>query len=325
MMHVKMQGFYRLLLRDGETGELKKDTGWFENLITNQGLDWFGGGVPTFGNVSAGKYMNGRVGVGTGNTAPSFSDTALAAPLAMYPTVAMGGTVSGGTTTYVVGPPAYWRKLWTYSYPVGAVVGNIAEVGVGGISVNTETTPQLFSRALIVDGGGVPTTISVTAADALTVIYELRQYFDVTDNPYSVDINGITYSGIYRRANINTPNTPSSAFGAQIDYDSSGPNFATNAIVYNGTIGAVTGNPSGAFAGGGNDFTLASGAYVPGTYYKSFTIGAAIGKGNLSGGITAVVFFSGLGAWQFGVSPAIPKDATKTMQLDFTISWARYP
>ena len=68
--------FFRLTIMDGISGELKKDTGWFPNLITNEGLDWFGGGAPNF-NTSIGVPLATHCGVGLSNTLPTFADTQL--------------------------------------------------------------------------------------------------------------------------------------------------------------------------------------------------------------------------------------------------------
>lgn len=318
-LEIKLQGFYRCQVHDGATGLLKQDTGWFPNLITNQGMDWFGGGVPHLATSFNGPFLNSRVGVGTGNTTPAFTDTVLTSPLAMFPLNSAAGVSSYGVS-YTAGPPPYWSAIWTYSFATGAVVGNVAELGTGGISAGTDTTPSLFSHALIVDGGGSPTTLPVLITDALTVTYELRQYLDVTDNTYSVSINGVTYTGTYRRAGVSSP----LQFGQQLDYDTGGLSGAYYQV-YNGTIGTVLQTPTGTAAGGPNNLTITTPGYTPGTLFKSFTGAAALSSCNVSGGISAVMFTTDLGNWQFSVSPIIPKDNTKTMSFTWNVSWARYP
>ena len=66
-IHMTVSGEYCLQVRK-KTGEVVKDTGFFKNLITNQGLDNLCGG-----SVSALRYMS----VGTGTTAPAITDTQL--------------------------------------------------------------------------------------------------------------------------------------------------------------------------------------------------------------------------------------------------------
>jgi hypothetical protein len=311
---VKFAGYCRLVVT-AEDGHVKEDTGWFPNLITNQGLDWLGGGAPVI-NVAFGEVLIGtHCGVGTGSTAPSVTDTRLTAPLAMYPALYNQNVLGFSSRTYVPGPPAYWSGIFTYGFPQGAVVGNVAEVGIGN-TAGGDTDPLLFNHALIVDGSGNPTTIPVTATDSLTVTYELRMYLDLTDNTYSISIASVSYSGTYRRAFVgNVPN-----YYDEVGNSVSG--YVGWGTVYNGGIGAVTAGPSGS---SGRQNTLTGATYVPGTYYTTFTVGFNTATGNLSGGITALLLQSNHGAFQFSVSPAIPKDNLHTLTLSYNVSWARYP
>lgn len=317
--NLKVAGYYRLqVMRDGKC---KHDTGWFRNLITNQGLDWVGFGTPVYLTTYGGNYLNTHCGVGTGTTPPSYTDTTLTAPLAMYP--APGSNVEGGTLTYVAGPPPYWSCIWTYSFATGAVVGNLTEVGVGGISSGTATTPQLFSHALILDGSGNPTTLPVTSADALQVTYELRYYIDTTDNSYSMNISGTTYTGTYRRMQITTvPGIYFPVFGA---YNGS----ATYDVIfyaYSGfSLGPITGNPSYSSTTSPSDISISNTAYVSGTYYCEFTSFAGLTVANFAGGLTGFSTSCNHGQYQFSVSPAIPKTSSYTLSIVWHVSWSRYP
>lgn len=313
---VRMEGWFRLFTtRDGEVNQ---DTGWFKNLITDQGLDWFGV-VPPNSNVSFSQQLIAtHCGVGTGNTPPSFSDTQLTNFLAMHPPGA-GQNVEGYTsTTYVAGPPAYWVCTKTYAFAIGAVVGNVSEVGVGNCATGN-TQPQLFNHALILDGGGNPTTIPVTATDALTVVYEFRQYLDLTDNTYSMTIGANTYGGTYRRSQVN-----SFGYGQllqNIGYDINGRFCSLTAT--NGTIGTVLQQPTGSQAS--ND-GIAKAAYIPGTHFWTFTSSWSTASANFATGISAL--FSGndaTGSYQFQVSPPIMKTNNQTLSINWNVSWARYP
>lgn len=309
----KYQGFFRIQV-NGPDGTIKTDTGWFPNLITNQGLDWIGGGAPVF-NVANGAQICTHCGVGTGNTAPAFTDTQLTSFLAMYPASA-GSNIEGfSSSQYVSGSPAYWSGIFTYTFAQGAVVGNIAEVGTGN-TASGNTQPQLFSHALILDGSGNPTTISVTSADALTVTYELRVYLNLTDNTYSINISGTNYSGTYRMANV----TVVPPYWLQLDNNPGGTTGWNRA--YNGTIQAVTGEPNGTSA---NANSITTSTYNAGSYYKSFSTTYNTATANLSGGISALKCSSNLGQWQFSVSPTIPKDNLHTLTINYNVSWSRYP
>ena len=313
----KYVGFYRLLVH--RNGKLRKDTGWFPNLITDQGMDWIGSGPPNF-NVSYGQqFICTHCGVGTGNTPPQFADTHLTSFLSMFPATS-GSNVEGfSTTSYVAGPPAYWSGVFVYSFAEGAVVGNIAEVGTGN-TASSDTQPQLFSHALILDGGGNPTTIPLTSTDSLTVNYELRMYLDLTDNNYSISISGVNYSGVYRRALIgNVPN-----YAYTLGYNINGTSFGASLIYFNGSIQDVNMEPTGTSQGGGNLVSTSKATYTPGSYFVSFSSIVTGPNGNLSGGISAIMTDCCHGNYQFSVSPSIPKTSSFTLTINWNVSWSRY-
>jgi len=306
---IKVAGYYRVQVRDGLSGRLKHDSGWFKNLITDEGLDWFGTSEPTDGTTYT---IGGHCAVGLSNTPPAYTDTQLNSFLARFPS-STGYAVTSGTYSYVAGPPPYWSSVKTYSFATGAVVGNIAEVGVGGTS-STDTGVQLFSHALILDGSGKPTTITVTASDALTITYELRRYIDTTDNTYSININGTTYGGTYRASRITSPDDILNL----VYYINASNNVYTR--VYDGSIRDVTSYPTGSI----HVYVPTFDTYTLGTHYLTFHDSFGTGDANFATGISAIEFATTLGSWQFQVSPAIPKDSNKTMTLTWSVSWARY-
>lgn len=317
-LRIRPMGRYNVRLRNKE-GEVTKETGWFDNLITNQGLDYIGtGGVDYLAAFSNSCYIT-RCAVGTSSTPPAFTDISLGAQLTAYPPFGSNADLTGYSPTFVSGSPSYLTASHTYIFPLGSVVGNLAEVGVGIYPVGSISTDpvSLFSHALIMSGGS-PTTISVTSADQLEVTFELRWYVDTTLTPYSVTISGSSYSGDLLSLITNVIST---TLNNAIDSKNPSTNNTT-CTVYNGSIGTITTTPSGSSAYIG---TAPIPSYVNGTYTKSYTFSADTATGNLSGGISAIVFGIVYQRWQFSISPVIAKDATKTMTLTFSISWARYP
>lgn len=310
-MKVGIAGRFRITVHKKD-GSLKSDTGWFDNLITNQGLDWWG--------VNPTGYTSGNFTsfccVGTGNTTPAFTDTVLTA--ALTPAAHLGSSSS----SYVAGPPAYWSNIYTYTWAQGAIVGNIAEIGIGDLAnPNPPYTGvvALYSHALIVDGGGSPTTISVTSTDTLSCTYEARLYINITDTNYSISIGGTTYSGIYRPMDITHPSLSLQNFSLWLvaGYPS--------VFYYNGSIGAITATPSGTDIGGNpSQIGWSVGPYTVGSYTCQFTGNiAANSQGALN--ITAIGFTSLLGKWQFSVSPALVRAAYQNISTTWAISWGRYP
>lgn len=308
-MHVRLGGFFRLVVTAGD-GSVREDTGWFKNLITNQGLDWFGV-VPAANRNDPTSFAF----VGTGNTPPAFTDTTMTAM------VNPGALRTSASQSYHSGTPPYYSFVTTYQWAQGAIVANLAEVGVGN-EVNL-TPPYngpaiLFSHALIVDGSGNPTTLTVTATDTLSVSYECRLYLNTTDTNYSLVIGGTTYSGLYRLANLTTPNfTPYNM-----------PSFYTGSLpvisYYPGVIGPITGVPSGSPI----IVNPSTGYWSFGTYtIGSYTIQATVNiPANQLGAInvTAISVLTLIGMWQFSVSPSWNRLATQNISTTWAFSWGRY-
>jgi len=287
----KLAGRFKIeaIKRDG-TKRVLAD--WFDNLITNNGLD-------LFGNSSS--YLN-YCQVGTGSTVPANGDTALVARVA-------GTSTQQATSQGAQGSEPYfcWRQK-TFRFAEGDAAGNLAEVGVGAAS-----TGNLFSRALILDNMGDPTVITVLEDEVLDVTYELRVYPPTTDWEGTVTLDSVEYDVIGRAAGV-TSNTYWT-----IGADGTN-NVAAASSVYNGAIGAITAIPAGSASSSSSQSTA---SYSAGTYQKDATVTWGLSSGNLAGGITAMRVPFGVGSYQFGFDPAIPKDNTKVLALTVRQAWAR--
>jgi len=289
---VKLGGKFRLRTRLAD-GTITKDTGWFDNLLTNQGLNWIG-------NYPAGIAQ--YVAVGTSSTTPAYTDTNLGTFLAAV------GYYSISSYTYTVGPPDYVSVFFTYNYAIGAATGNLTEIGTGDNTANT----LLFSHALILDSLGSPTTLTVLSYEQLEVTYELRLYMNLTDTSYSFVVSGVTHSGVWRRANAN----------AVSDYSYAGGSGQGLFYVSNGSIGTVNSVPTG--IGDSVNASLTT-AYVNGNYYNSWNAYFPTTAGNMTGGVTAFLIYGMFGDYQASVSPAIAKTSAYSLTINFNASWARYP
>ena len=144
----------------------------FDNLITNNGMNRLG---------ETGDVFNFCF-VGTGNTPPAFTDTALANKIATN-----SASISGNPTATTVFP---YTSTSTFNYPfaLGEVVGNISEVGTGWRI--SESNYGLASRALILDQNGLPTTITVLADEILQVQYKFEQIINADDVTGTVVFTG---------------------------------------------------------------------------------------------------------------------------------------
>lgn len=267
---------------------------WFPNLILDGGLDRMGANSD---------YLN-WCQVGSGSTAPVATQTALVNRIAGTNT--QQASVNGAQAS----APYYgWRRL-TYRFAQGVAAGNLSEVGVGW-----DSTGSLFSRALILDGGGSPTTITVLSDEVLDVTYELRRYPGTVDLTGTVVLNGVTHNWVSRAAGVTNSGLWTGTGQMALDWAAS---FA-------GDIGTVTAlNPSGT----SELMSTTSLAYSSGSYARAATVSAGLDQSNLGGGIRSIVISSnawGAGRYQIQFDPAIPKDNTKVLSLTIQHSWARRP
>lgn len=281
-------------------GRRRFSTGWFPNLILDQGLNFIG---------TTSTWMN-ACRVGTGSTAPAAGQTNLVSHLAGTTTF-QGLSVSGaqGSEPYY----GYFQRTWRFS--AGTAAGNLTEVGIGS---SASDGSNLFSRALILDGSLNPTTLTVLPDEFLDVTYELRAYPPLVDAMSNIVIDSELHDVVARASSVTTSNiwSPSAFVGGKIN------NSNSAAIAYNGALGAITASPSGSSSSSTSDENL---PYSDSSYQRDYTCTWGLNAGNLAGGITAFRTVMGCGAMQYSVSPAIAKDNTKTLSMTFRHTWARRP
>lgn len=266
---------------------------WFDNLIVNAGLD----------RMAAGGYIDYCI-VGSGSAAPAVGDTQLQAR------IASSNTAQADTNGMNVSPRFGWRRK-TYRFAAGVAAGNLSEVGVGW------SATAVFSRALILDGGGSPTTLTVLADEVLDVTYELRAYVSEADVSSNVVISGVTYACVTRPANI------SGSQGLQIG-DPVTINTANRAAGVRTTESSVLGTVTSMPSGSTQPMTYTNEAYVNGTYYRNHTLSASLNESNFPTGIGAIIVSNTFSDFQTSFTPKIPKDATKVLSLQARSTWARH-
>lgn len=281
---------------------VKWRSAFMPNLITDICLD----------RIGAAAGIGSFCRIGTGTTAPAFTDTALQSQSASTSNVINQSTVNAGAPNYETTHTA------VFEFALGTVVGNMAEVGIGW---SASTASTLATRARILDGGGSPTTITVLVTEILQVTYRLTGYPALTDATGTVTISGTVYNytaRLYSAASVSGV----SMFGAMVSVVANGPQGFT------GALGSITsGGPAGTSA---NLTTGALQAYTAGTYYRDYTISAAIAVGNLAGGIKSIICgVAGSGGatfvrTQIEFSPNIPKTSTNVLNMTLRQAWARH-
>lgn len=293
---VSLEGFYtmRVIRPDGSC----RHESTFSNLILTQGLNRLGTGG-----------FGGYVQVGSGSTAPLVTDTGMQSFVAST----TSGILSEGGVQAAA--PYYGWARRTYRFAEGVAAGNLSEVGIGWALGS-----NLFSRALIKDSFGDPTTITVLSDEILDVTYEIRLYAPTTDVTFDVDITGSgTHNCVLRSAAVTSGGWAcDNLFGV-------GAAYAFYCDPYNGSIGTITQNPSGS---GTTGPSATFEPYSNNSLKRVMSFVWDLGTANLAGGYKSLSFnsrgYSTLGQYQIELTPNIMKDETKRLTLNFEISWARH-
>lgn len=284
---------------------------WFPNLITNSGLDFLG----TTGTTP----VQGFCRVGTGNTAPANTNTALVAQVAVSSTVQADTNGVNRTGTFYA-----WRRRTT-RFAAGAMGGsavNLAEVGVSPAAASA-----LFSRALILDGGGAPTTIAIQTDEVLDVTYELRIYPQLSDATGTVTIASVVYNWTARPlTHVDYDTYWSTTIGLGIAFNSTASNFGVYGPNASATLPAQGAKPSGTV----NCGAMIPQAYVAGQFARSFLFDMGLNDANVPGGIgcffasSTVIAGPAGGPWVWGLSPKLPKTTNEVATFTVRQSWGRY-
>ena len=290
----KCEGFISLAV--GKTIDNPRYKTEFKNIIVDQGL-----------NNAASTAINTlvtRCKVGSSSDIPTTSDTALGQQVGSYtPVVTSTYNHSSGN------PVWYTYGRYTYTFPVEAVIGDLREIGF------FDSSDNMFSRALLKDGAGNPTTVTVLADEQLFVTYEVRKYPAETDQTgtFVLSINGVDTSFTYtaRPALINT------ATASHYWHGSHRLGVDTNVVAYESqTLGTVTGTPTGtAVAGSGTIDT-----YVTGSFKSTLNCVFDPSVANFTNGIGSMMLCNG---FQVSFNPVIPKTSDRRLVLPLSTIYSR--
>lgn len=301
-MQIKVKGQYTIEVIQ-EDGSLKQGSGLnvpFENLLT----DTF------YANITD-NYYNANastIRVGTGSTPPVGSNTALQAQIA-----SAGLSVS---TTFI---PALLqgKQSGTATFATGGVIGNISEVGM------FDENGSMYSRALIKDANGDPTTITLTATDQLRVTYTIVTYLLNTTLSGTVTVtrDGVNenYPWVFYPAGMSTSYGPEPiyrfanfSFGSvfTIGYTSEAPAINTHLLCPTLSVSQAA--------------SIKTQSYNGTTKTKTITVLWGIGS-NFPNGVNIYRPFSlstSQGSFGYFYFPTpIPKSATQSLSLTFTYSF----
>lgn len=312
---VKLGGRFRLVTsKDAECKQVVEDTGFFDNLITNTGMNRIG--TVTTTSASPAVVFNtlcGRFVVGSGSAEPQFTDTALQSPVAFASTDPERVSES---SNYDRG----WYEITVrHQFGQGQAAGNLSEIGIQ----LTNTSGPLWSRALILDGSGNPTTITVLPDDFLTCYYTLRIMIPKEDAVFNIDVDyddeGIVPTVVTGRPLNANSSAISSGWGLSPMYTGN----INSPLAYSGGLNAPTAAvPLGSAIGGNITETSTYPPYVQDSFERFYTISLSLSQLN-STEIRTVRARRMLGYWQLEFDPPLQKADTQTMSITFGYSWAR--
>lgn len=315
LLPVTLAGRYRLGARRPD-GRLRPVAGWFDNLILDAGLD----------EMAANRTWLDCCQLGGGLSQPAADQTTLESFTVGTSNRIAANSAAAGSAPYRGASQITWR------FPVGSVVGEVSEIGVGSSAAGG--TP-LFSRARIKDILGDDTAVEYLADEAPEVTYELAVIPPTEDVVGEITIGGVLTTYTLRPANVtsgfywapyNATGYASPGQAVRANF-SAGPGY--NARIYDQGIGAITSGP------GGNFFDYASAtneAYVPGSLARVSRIAFGADAGNWGGGIGCAILSlltaggaggNALGRYQVGFSPKVIKTDEFAFDLEVGHGWGR--
>lgn len=330
-LELQAAGFFKFVAHKvDENGEIissRVAADWFPNLITNNGMEYIGNYATSTQRRATG------IAVGTGNTPPAFTDVNLATWKAATTTVQVAAANTAQATTI----PYYISQTQTMRFAAGVAAGNLTEVGVvGATNSPTSSTAPLFSRALIVDGGGTPIVLPILSDEVLDVTYEFRTYMpnggaDVTGT-FNMTIDGVSTAFGYTIRPVNMLSVSINTGGFVGDWGFTIWGTNTQILAFSDGFGfgpttltalvAVTANPTG---GSNSDFSsVSTAAYTAGTYRTDLTYNLALNTFNQPFKMMKIRISPGM-CFQMLMDTNVNKIATKTFTFTIRLSWARYP
>lgn len=279
------------------------ESGWFDNLVLDVGLDKLGN------NNDKMQY----VWVGTGNLTPANDQIRLQSGFALVGSAADVSQTMTYDDNYV-----YFTRKRRYRFNAGVFNNtNLAEVGVSD-NANL-TTGTLFNRALIRDINGDPTTITVKPEEYLDVFVELRCRQSTAVKTGNLDLGLSQHT--YRIRPTFVDYSAGSGFNVGTGISERYMTSSTYAPVYTGNLPvSIATSPTGYIGSGGSAIQ----AYVSGSLKRAMikTYNLTQGNGQIAtmglhtNGIPTVSYME--------FTPPIDKTNTRTLSITVEVSWARF-
>ena len=283
----------------------------FNNLILNTGLERIG---------LNGDYMN-YLHLGSGISLPTPVQSSLQNTTYTGNSLAPGIHTTAGNNVSDLTAPFTWIKRTFRVNPRGTN-NTYSEIGVGW------NTVSLFSRTLIKDPNGNPTTITVLSDEYLDVTYELRMYIPTHDTVVEVVPTGddtLTRTITTRASNIGNFGVGSSSWGLATSASNGGTVGIVSAyssnyhcIPYTGKIQGITSNPNGATVGSWFNYSIER--------LNDTSIKCSISRllPDNVGIWSSLILSTACTSFQTELDPPFVKTNEDKFDMSYTLSWGRY-
>lgn len=298
-------------------GEVIRETGFHDNMILDK---WFEhvthiGPVNNYPmQISTGSQL---CVVGTGTAAPDPSQIRLTSFLA-----SKQGADSGTTTQVSISATeVVWKRTRVWTFGLGAVVGNVSEMGTTITSVTPHATADLYTRALVLVQGN-PGSISVAADEQLRVSHETITTvpLDIKTTIQSLLVNSVPTDFTIQYGFIN------GAYIADLMFDGTfqdimGIDQGWTSYTFSATPGSAP-SKSGAIYGQGYGWKTGSSGSQP-AYNEVINISSL--DTTRTGNIAGLDFSTFAGSNKLGVkfTPAVPKTNLNIFSLGFKFTFTR--
>lgn len=311
MIKTGFSGKFRLEVRNVHTHQITK-VREFNNTITDAGLNGYGKGTAN---------LLGRCMVGAGTSIASTTATGMGSVIA-----SVNGAGSGQVQLLAPVEPEWSAGVkLKYRFEAGSITTPISEIGICNRKDHGATDFVLWSRTLITDANGTPTSLTILADEYLDVYYILNLHLDLTDKASSFDLNGVNYNYTARAAMVQ------SSLVNVADGNLHFANGITIKNVFNGnTLGQITESIREYTKSANPSCSVSLSPYIDGTFQRDCIAEIATGNGNIDGGILGLeIGPNGNGNQlhvysQIALDKAIPKDSSKSIKFTLRSSWGRY-
>lgn len=187
---ILVSGRFKMVVRK-PSGEVRGATTEFDNLILDAGLRYLLDGKD--------KMLRFCI-VGASSLVEQPTDTSM--PQKINAAIANSSARASGDAE----SPGRVVQSFYALFRAGQATGVIAEVGMSPVATPTPSSP-LFSRTLIRDSAGRPTTLTVAPDEELEVYYELSAQTDPEGQTFTLPLSSGVHTGIVRPQGVRARDT----------------------------------------------------------------------------------------------------------------------